>query len=110
MNEREREKKAAESAIQGALDGGKALADISSEERFYNRSVKIRRNVMRFLMEHVGIPYDSLGDLEAQAANFSNCSMVTARRWLFQWTRDDKPFYIEEKTNYYIIRERPAKS
>ncbi len=118
--EKEREKKADElkeaqeralkeahkREIQKALDGSKAVEDISSEERFYNRSVKIRKGIMGFLVDNEDKSYESLGDLEAQAANAAKCSMVTARRWLYQFTREGKPFQIVDKGNFYIIRGR----
>lgn len=94
--------------MQTAVDTGKAVADISADERFYNRSVRIRRLVMKFLAEHVNERYDSLGELEADAANFAKCSMPCSRRWIFQFTRPDKPFWLEERPEMYIIRERPA--
>lgn len=111
MGEKERKSEEAsrERVVQDALDGGKAMADISADERFYNRSVRIRRKVMAWLMENVNQPFDTLGDMEAQCGNYAGCSMPTARRWIFQWTRPGKPFLIEERTDLYIIRERPAK-
>jgi len=92
--------------MQSAIDTGKAVADISADERFYNRSVKIRRKIMEWMMKHVNENFDSLGEMEAQAANFARCSMPCSRRWIFQFVQPDKPFYIEEKPDFYIIRER----
>ena len=40
--------------MQSAIDTGKAVADISADERFYNRSVRIRRKVMEWMAEKVG--------------------------------------------------------
>lgn len=93
-------------AVQQALDGGKILADISADERFYNRSRRIRRKIGKFLMLHVDWSYDTLGEMEAEAPNFADCSMPCARRWIFQWTRSTKPFRIEEKDDAYYIRTR----
>lgn len=99
-------KEAQKREIQKALDGGKAVEDISAEERFYNRSVRIRRGIMAWLVENEDKSFDSLGDMEAQAANYANCSMVTARRWLYQFSRENKPFEIVDKGAFYIIRGR----
>lgn len=110
MKEKEREKttdaEAREAAMQTAIDTGKAVADISADERFYNRSVKIRRKVMEWMVEHVGERFDSLGEMEAQAANHAKASMPTARRWIFQFVQPGKPFYIQELADFYVIRER----
>jgi hypothetical protein len=110
VGEREKEKepdaRMKAGAIQDALDGGKAMADISADERFYNRSVRIRRKVMKWLLENVNESFDTLGDMEAMCGNYAGCSMPTARRWIFQWTRPGKPFMVEERTDLYIIRER----
>lgn len=99
-------KEAHKREVQRALDSSKAVEDISSEERFYNRSVKIRKGIMAFLVDNEDKSFESLGDLEAQAANSAKCSMVTARRWLYQFTREGKPFQIVDKGNFYIIRGR----
>ena len=120
LNEKERKEKAEElkraeenalkeaqkREVQRAIDSGKAVEDISAEERFYNRSIKIRRGIMAWLVENEDKSFESLGDLEAQAANMANCSMVTARRWLYQFTRENKPFEIVDKGDFYIIRGR----
>ena len=99
-------KEAQKREIQRAIDSGKAVEDISAEERFYNRSIKIRRGIMAWLVENEDKSFESLGDLEAQAANMANCSMVTARRWLYQFTRENKPFEIVDKGDFYVIRGR----
>lgn len=99
-------KEAQKRDIQRALDSGKAVEDISAEERFYNRSVRIRRGVMAWLVDNEDRTFESLGDMEAQAANKANCSMVTARRWIYQFTRENKPFEIVDKGDFYIIRGR----
>ena len=113
MQEKEREKKTSadmrEAAMQTAIDSGKVVADISADERFYNRSVRIRRKVMEFLIEHVNERFDSMGEMEAQAANHAKASMPTARRWIFQFVQPGKPFWIEEQADFYIIRERAVK-
>lgn len=110
MREREREKptgeQARENAMQTAIDSGKAVADISADERFYARSVRIRRYIMAWMVENVNQRFDSMGEMEAQAANSAKASMVTARRWIFQFSQPGKPFRIEESADFYIIRER----
>lgn len=98
----------AEKALQTSIDTGKAVADISADERFYNRSVRIRKRVMMWMVEHIDEKFDSMGEMEAQAANYARCSMPCSRRWIFQFTQPDKPFWIEEETDFYILRQRPG--
>ena len=92
--------------MQSAIDTGKAVADISADERFYNRSVRIRRKVMEWMAEKVGERFDTLGEMEAQAANFAKCSMPCSRRWIFQFSQPKMPFHIQELSSFYVIRER----
>jgi hypothetical protein len=103
---REREKNERETR-QTSIDKGKVIGDISADERFYNRSVKIRRKVMEWMIENVNGRWESLGEMEARAANFAGCSMPCSRRWLFQFSQPGKPFRIVETTDWYILRERP---
>ena len=100
---REREKM----VRQTSLDKGKVIADITADERFYNRSVKIRRKIMTWMAENVNGRWESLGEMEAQAANYAGCSMPCSRRWMFQFSQPGKPFQIVDTTNWYILRERP---
>lgn len=90
-----------------ALDSTlKAFNDQSAEERFYNRSVRIRRKIMKWLMEHVGDSWQTYAEMDAEAGNYAGCHMTTAHRWIFQYTRKDKPFEIQETTDAVILRER----
>ena len=95
-----------EAAMQTAVDTGKAVADVSADERFYNRSVRIRRKIMLWMADHVGERFDSLGEMEAQAGNYAKCSMPCARRWIFQFAQPGMPFRIEELADFYVVRER----
>jgi hypothetical protein len=76
------------------------LADISAEERFYSRSLKIRLGVMECLMklaEHEApgneLPWESFEDLAGYCANYvftsrwdrKPASVVTAARWCKQF-------------------------
>ena len=106
VREREKNTDASKSLSQTAIDGGKAIADISSEERFYNRSIRIRKDIMRWMIANIDEAFETLGEMEAQAANAAKCSMPCARRWLFQYSREGKPFRIEEGTDYYVLRAR----
>ena len=112
MGEKERERKtpaseqARESVLQTAIDTGKAVADISADERFYARSVRIRRKIMEWMLANLDQRFDSMGEMEAQAGNYAKASMVTARRWIFQFSQPGRPFRIEESADFYILRER----
>ena len=87
-------------------DGMKPFADISAEERFYNRSVRIRRKILKWMVEHVGEAWQTYAEMDAEAANAAGCHMTTAHRWIFQFSRRGKPFEIEEKVDTVVLRER----
>lgn len=86
---------------------GKVVADVSADERFYNRSVKIRKKILVWMSDHIGDRWESLGEMEAQAANYARCSMPCSRRWLYQFSQPGKPFIIADTPQWYILRERP---
>ncbi len=109
--ERERQKPASAearaNAMQTAIDSGKAVADISADERFYARSVRIRRLIMGWMVDNVNQRFDSMGEMEAQAANYAKASMVTARRGISQFTHPARPCWMQDPPAFYILRERP---
>jgi hypothetical protein len=102
MGERERERKTAAVVDEGL----KASADWSTEERYYNRSRKIRRKIRRWLEEHVGYSWSTEESMAAQAANYADCSSVTARRWIHQLTQPGTLFQVNESTELYTLAWR----
>ena len=94
--------------------------DISSEERMYNRSIRIRRATILWLDRSVGKGWPSLGDMADDCANSTAkggipFSSQTAGRWLNQFTAPSFAFGIssrqaEEDGLYRIVRRRPLRA
>lgn len=80
--------------------------DWSAEERFVNRSLKIRRKIFRWLNDHRGAFYYTREDMAADAANFARCAIATAHRWITQYSRPDQPFHIQDTDTGYVIWAR----
>jgi hypothetical protein len=87
-------------------EGLKPYADTSSEERNRRYSLKIRRKIKRWLIEHTGDVWDTLEDMHADAGNYAGCSQVTAGRWIHQLTRPPMIWEIVDTPDAYILRER----
>lgn len=88
--------------------------DQSSEERFYNRSVKIRRWVILWLDRNVGRGWRSLGDMADECGNSPSGSDLpfssqAAGRWIHQFTAVNFAFGLQpdENDNWEIFRRRP---
>ncbi len=85
--------------------------DWSAEERFYNRSKRIRKRVRDWLFLKIGEHFDTSSVMSDQAANFAGCSSITAYRWIHQFSVDGDPkkapFRITEDENglYLSLRE-----
>lgn len=88
----------------------KATPDITAEERFYNRSLKIRMGVKDSLSalakRREPQPWTSWEDLAIHCANWVNlrgwdtkpASLITALRWIKQETAPSGSFRIEDLT------------
>lgn len=84
----------------------KIAPDMSAEERFYSRSLSIRKLVMEFLVMNEGTAWSSLMELYARAANYAGCSSTTAARWVFQFTRAEAGFQLTEAVDHFILERR----
>lgn len=100
-------------------DGLKGHDDMSAEERFYNRSVKIRDAVLMFMREFAGEKlWDSWEDLAADCGNWirekkyhrKGASMQVCRRWLYQYSKDSAAsfcaFRVVSQPAGLVIMER----
>lgn len=80
--------------------------DLTAVERHYNRSLAIRTLVFQFLHEHRDTVWADPSELHAQAANAAGCSMPTAARWVFQFTRADAPFKLHLNVDRWVLERR----
>jgi hypothetical protein len=60
------------------------------------------------MLENLGQPFEDQQDMNAQAANFANCSSPTAGRWIYQLTRKNEQFDILEQEHCIVIIKRPT--
>lgn len=89
--------------------------DISAEERYYSRSLKIRRSVILWLDENVGRGWYKLQTMANECANSGKpipFSSTTADRWIGQFTAPNFAFGIDSKKLdqeglYRLKRRRP---
>lgn len=89
------------------IDGPEKLGkDWSAEERFVNRSKKIRKRIREFMFLHTGERFETSGLLCDQCANFSKCSSITAYRWIHQYSAPNAEFRILEDENGLSIEIR----
>ncbi len=101
MSEKERERKNEQNAVEQGLE--KTTKDWSAEERYYNRSRKIRRKVWKWMYDTRGVLFDTEESMSATCANYARCSSVTARRWIHQYSQSNSDFYVHDATNGYTV-------
>ncbi len=116
MSVREREKKTREKARPSASgvklfkstkrEDSKIQRDWSAEERFVNRSFKIRKLVRAWLKANTGQIFETSSLMSEICANYSKCSSVTAYRWLHQYTAPGQLWIISEQEAGLVIQER----
>lgn len=100
-------------------EGGLAgTDDTSADERFYNRSVKIRKGCFAFMGHHVGQLYDSWEDMASDAGNWIRengyvkqaASIAACRRWLYQYGKPSAagfcPWKIVSQPAGLVIMDR----
>ena len=83
--------------------------DMTATERHINRSIRFRREILRWLAFNVGQPFEDLQDMANQAANQAGCASETALRWLRQLAAPGTPFEIVEQPAGWVIRRRPGR-
>jgi hypothetical protein len=87
------------------------IRDWSAEERFVNRSIRIRKHVLKWLGKHVGFHYYQLMEMAETCANDFRplpCASITCYRWITQFTRVNAPYGIRTDDNdqYEIFARR----
>jgi len=85
------------------------VRDWSAEERYVNRSIRIRKHVLKWLGEHVGFSYTEMMRMAEECANEFRpmpCSSITCYRWIQQFTRVNAPYRIRtDENDWYVIRD-----
>lgn len=116
MRERERERKTLNDIHEQQDTSFKLWKDETSEERFLNRSRKIRKATHEFLSLNLGVLFDDTEDLASQAANYaakylrgSPCSSITCRRWIIQFCNRNGDFKAVTSPAGVVIWERAPK-
>ncbi len=87
----------------------KVVSDMSAEERSYARSRKFQKKLRSWLEQSIGLSYPTMGEMHRDAANYAGCSMVTAARWVYQFTGPGQHFQIIETEDDYVIATRGGK-
>lgn len=73
---------------------------------YCGRSRQIRDRLASWLRKTVGKPFKTMKELQADAANYSGCSMVTAARWVYQFTAPGQKYKIMQTKDAFTIRTR----
>ena len=84
----------------------KLSPDISAQEKYHSRSLRIRRLVLEFLLMNDGSTWSNVLELHARAANYADCSSVTAARWVHQFTRVGAPMELIEAVDHWLLMRR----
>lgn len=94
------------------------MDDTSADERFYNRSVKIRKGCLAYMSEHTERLYPSMEEMAADCGNWirdkgflkNAASIAACRRWLFQFSLPSAasfcPYKIVNQPAGLVIMER----
>ena len=84
------------------------VKDWSAEERYVNRSIRIRKHVLKWLGEHTDFAYPDMMNMAEMCANDFKpmpCASITCYRWIQQFTRINAPYRIRSDENdWYAIR------
>ena len=87
----------------------KVVADMSAEERSYARSRKIRKKLRSWMDQNAGQEWATLSELYRDAANYAGCAIVTAGRWIYQYTGPGQPWETIELEDAYRLVLRGGK-
>ena len=94
--------------IDKAWELGK-VKDWSAEERYVNRSIRIRKHVLKWLGDHIGFSYPDMMHMAEMCANDFKpmpFASITAYRWIQQFSRVNAPYHIGSTENDWYMIER----
>ena len=84
----------------------KVVPDMSAEERFIARSLRIRKKIKSWLTQNVGERWPTLGALHRDCANYCDASMNTVSRWVYQFTGPGQEWQLIEHEDDYELAFR----
>jgi hypothetical protein len=92
----------------------KGRDDTSAEERYINRSMKIRKGVKAWMFDNLGVLFESWEEMAGLAGNYcaqkkytkEPASSVACRRWIYQFSLPGAPFHIRGEPSGYVIADR----
>lgn len=84
----------------------KVVSDMSAEERSYARSKKFQKKLKSWMSQNAGKSWGSMGEMHRDAANYAGCSMMTAARWVYQFTGPGQEYQITETEDEYWLAAR----
>lgn len=105
VSEKKREKKARKEPSREER-APKLEKDWSAEERFVNRSLKIRKRIYSWLLQNRGRLFETSSVMSDMCANDCKCSSITAYRWLHQYTAPNTTLQIAEQEAGLVIQDR----
>ena len=95
--------------ITKAWETGK-VRDWSAEERYVNRSIRIRKHVLKWMGSHLNFSYTEIMQMAEACANDFRpmpCASITCYRWIMQFSRPNAPYKIaSDENDWYVIKSR----
>jgi len=82
-------------------ESDKLVKDWSAEERFFNRSRLIRRRVDAWMLDSLGMIFESVSTMCDECANYARCSSITSYRWIHQYSAPNGKYIIEHQEEGY---------
>ncbi len=84
--------------------------DWSAEERFVNRSIRMRRHALVWMDKNINRHWNEVMKVAEECANEFKplaCSSITMYRWIAQFSAQNAPFRIEPTDlGYQLLRRR----
>ena len=83
--------------------------DWSAEERFVNRSIRIRKHVLKWMESNKGGHWVEMMQMAQECANEFKpfpCASITCYRWIQQFSAKNAPYQIRGDDSGYRLLKR----